>query len=48
MPAMTADEWWTEKKNSDPVLVPMSSDGIQQQQVQGRFQKGGGELRFQK
>jgi len=32
MPAMTADEWWTEKKNSDPVLVPMSSDGIQQQQ----------------
>lgn len=32
MPAMTADEWWLEKKNSDPVLVPMSSEGVQQQQ----------------
>lgn len=32
VPAMTADEWWTEKKNADPVLVPMSSEGVQQVQ----------------
>eukprot|EP00088_Acartia_fossae_P027233 TRINITY_DN2797_c0_g1_i1.p1 TRINITY_DN2797_c0_g1~~TRINITY_DN2797_c0_g1_i1.p1 ORF type:complete len:574 (-),score=152.41 TRINITY_DN2797_c0_g1_i1:884-2443(-) len=30
MPALTADEWWGERKNADPVLVPMSENGVQQ------------------
>ena len=33
MPALTADEWWVERKNADPVLVSMSENGIQQTEV---------------
>lgn len=30
VPALTADEWWVDRKNADPVMVPMSENGIQQ------------------
>jgi len=28
MPAVTAEEWWVNGKNSDPVLTPMSENGV--------------------
>ena len=33
MPALTAAEWWSDRKNADPVLTPMSENGVQSQEV---------------
>jgi coronin-1B/1C/6 len=27
IPALTADEWWTQKKNADPVMMSMADGG---------------------
>ena len=27
IPAITADEWWTQRKNADPVLMSMAEGG---------------------
>ena len=27
IPAITADEWWTQRKNADPVLMSMADGG---------------------
>ena len=27
IPALTADEWWTQRKNADPVLMSMADGG---------------------
>jgi len=34
MPALTAEEWWVDKKNADPVLTPMSENGVQAIEVE--------------
>lgn len=34
LPALTADEWWVQRKNADPVLTPMSESGIQSSQAE--------------
>ena len=38
MPALTAEEWWVEKKNADPVLTPLSHNGVQAVEVQSVLQ----------
>jgi len=30
VPALTAEEWWADRKNADPVLIPMTENGVQQ------------------
>jgi len=34
MPALTAAEWWSDRKNADPVLTPMSENGVQSQETE--------------
>jgi hypothetical protein len=37
VPAITADEWWNQKKNADPVLVSMSEAGAASTQVYASY-----------